>query len=756
MLSVSKYILLPLLLVQSQWSLADPVISEFLASNDSELADADGDFSDWIEIYNPDPIAVNMAGWHLTDDDTNLTRWTFPSVTIPAGGYLVVFASNKGPNPIGQELHTDFKLSSDGEYLALVKPNGITTTSEFNPFPAQNTDISYGLNASVSLLAANAPLHYTLSAPALDGMGKAWTAHDFDDSSWISMSSANSNYSSQDVPKTARKPNWSNSAGTATSTTTIASQNSPVSSVKLRFNISRTAGSSLTVSLRSPQGTSVNVFSNGSNANNFSIDLTQFNNETLNGEWTLTLTESGGNWWSSNQSTLNSWSLEIPNGNSLTRSGIGYDTGSTYNSLINTQVPTGTAEMWLRFPFQVADSSTLSSMLLKMRYDDGFEAFINGTPVASANITSPIAGIESDGYVDFDLTAFTSSLQDGDNILAIRVVNSNTSSSDLLCLPELTATGEASATAYALLPNPTPGLPNQGGALNPGPVISEVAHSPNQPTDGDNLLVTANVQPRQNGIASVNLIYRVNYASEVSIAMLDDGTGADAIASDGVYSASIPAAAANPGQMLRWKIQAQDNTNLTSTLPLILDTSGNSQSPEYYGTLIAQPSVEQGIPVMHWFTQSESNSRNRTGARASVYYEGVFYDNIYVRQRGGFTNNGSQKFDFNKGHPFNAGPQLSSVGEVNMNGNGNDSSYVRQPLGFQFHQAAGNPGCTSFPVHMRLNGSFDRIGTLIEQVDEDFLKRYGYDHKDGELYKLVQRSNLNPVFHDTSTGVEKK
>ncbi|MGB0991396.1 MAG: lamin tail domain-containing protein, partial [Akkermansiaceae bacterium] len=570
MLSVSKYILLPLLLVQSQWSLADPVISEFLASNDSELADADGDFSDWIEIYNPDPIAVNMAGWHLTDDDTNLTRWTFPSVTIPAGGYLVVFASNKGPNPIGQELHTDFKLSSDGEYLALVKPNGITTTSEFNPFPAQNTDISYGLNASVSLLAANAPLHYTLSAPALDSMGKAWTAHDFDDSSWISMSSANSNYSSQDVPKTARKPNWSNSAGTATSTTTIASQNSPVSSVKLRFNISRTAGSSLTVSLRSPQGTSVNVFSNGSNANNFSIDLTQFNNETLNGEWTLTLTESGGNWWSSNQSTLNSWSLEIPNGNSLTRSGIGYDTGSTYNSLINTQVPTGTAEMWLRFPFQVADSSTLSSMLLKMRYDDGFEAFINGTPVASANITSPIAGIESDGYVDFDLTAFTSSLQDGDNILAIRVVNSNTSSSDFLCLPELTATGEASATAYALLPNPTPGLPNQGGALNPGPVISEVAHSPNQPTDGDNLLVTANVQPRQNGIASVNLIYRVNYASEVSIAMLDDGTGADAIASDGVYSASIPAAAANPGQMLRWKIQAQDNTNLTSTLPLIL------------------------------------------------------------------------------------------------------------------------------------------------------------------------------------------
>lgn len=125
---------------------ADPIISEFLASNDSEYADEDGEYSDWIEIHNPDPVAVDMAGWHLTDNAGNLDKWTFPSVSIPANGYLVVFASNK--DRAGSELHTNFKLSSGGEYLALVKPDGVTRTSEFNPFPAQNTDVSYGWTRS--------------------------------------------------------------------------------------------------------------------------------------------------------------------------------------------------------------------------------------------------------------------------------------------------------------------------------------------------------------------------------------------------------------------------------------------------------------------------------------------------------------------------------------------------------------------------------------------------------------------------------
>src|SRR5687767_7505831 len=74
---------------------AAPQITEFMADNESSLADEDGAFSDWIEIHNPDSNAVSLAGYHLTDNPTNLTRWTFPAVTLNPDAYLVVFASGK-------------------------------------------------------------------------------------------------------------------------------------------------------------------------------------------------------------------------------------------------------------------------------------------------------------------------------------------------------------------------------------------------------------------------------------------------------------------------------------------------------------------------------------------------------------------------------------------------------------------------------------------------------------------------------------
>jgi hypothetical protein len=70
-----------------------PIISEFMASNKVSLLDADGDSSDWIEIYNPTSATVNLDGWYLTDDLTKLQKWQFPAVPLARGGCLVVFAS---------------------------------------------------------------------------------------------------------------------------------------------------------------------------------------------------------------------------------------------------------------------------------------------------------------------------------------------------------------------------------------------------------------------------------------------------------------------------------------------------------------------------------------------------------------------------------------------------------------------------------------------------------------------------------------
>ena len=93
---------------------AAPVISEFMAANDTTLADEDGDFSDWIEIHNPDGREVDLDGYFLTDKATNLDKWRIPAVTIPAGGYLVIFASDKDRSNPEAALHTNFKLPSKG------------------------------------------------------------------------------------------------------------------------------------------------------------------------------------------------------------------------------------------------------------------------------------------------------------------------------------------------------------------------------------------------------------------------------------------------------------------------------------------------------------------------------------------------------------------------------------------------------------------------------------------------------------------
>jgi hypothetical protein len=171
-------------------SLASPVISEFMASNDTTLPDEDGDFPDWIEIANMAGTTIDLAGHHLTDDEGELTRWTFPSVTLATGARLVVFASGKDRTNPNSQLHTDFQLEANGEYLALVGPDGTTVLTEFSPFyPPQSEDRSYGLSSftgglSETFVAENATGKYLI--PIDDTLGNTWhqPAPIFDDSSW--------------------------------------------------------------------------------------------------------------------------------------------------------------------------------------------------------------------------------------------------------------------------------------------------------------------------------------------------------------------------------------------------------------------------------------------------------------------------------------------------------------------------------------------------------------------------------------------
>lgn len=98
-------------------------LTELMPSNKSCLLDADGDFSDWIELCNVSEAACALGGYYLSDDGADLLKWEFPAVSLEPGERLVVFCSDK--DRTSGELHTNFSLDSNGETLYLSSPAGL-------------------------------------------------------------------------------------------------------------------------------------------------------------------------------------------------------------------------------------------------------------------------------------------------------------------------------------------------------------------------------------------------------------------------------------------------------------------------------------------------------------------------------------------------------------------------------------------------------------------------------------------------------
>ncbi len=117
-------------------------LNEFLASNSSINTDDSGEYDDWLEIYNSGPEDLYLSGYYLTDDPDHLTKWMFPmgGIALEAGGFLLVWC-DEDQEQMG--VHTNFKLSREGEFVALVAPDGVSIIESIN-FEAQETDVSYG------------------------------------------------------------------------------------------------------------------------------------------------------------------------------------------------------------------------------------------------------------------------------------------------------------------------------------------------------------------------------------------------------------------------------------------------------------------------------------------------------------------------------------------------------------------------------------------------------------------------------------
>lgn len=870
---------------------AAPVISEFMASNTSTLKDGHENREDWIEIWNPDPVPVNLQGWRLTDAVGNSSKFVFPSKVLPAGARMVVFASNRGNStganthvdPLGF-LHTNFALAKSGEYLALISPGGVVSTAFAPNFPAQIDDVSYGQPAANEELVNQAtPVRYKVPTTAADDTASPnWRAANFSDTSWTAGAGGVGFEAGTAVGL------WplDESAGATTAVDASGSglNAAPTGSGQTFGQTGAGGGTNTALSLTGSGGLTVPYSVKLNPANSFTfaawVHPTTYhgnhqavvssrvgpanqqrgyilylapNGGTYRWEfWTGNSTGSSGGWnvVSGPNVAFNTWThvaitrdtagnkrlyingtqvaaanqAYLPNNNPANgfHLGCGDDTGGNFRfigriddaaffpsdigaALVAQHLTTGAGSfptplypahyqtdvqgsmlgvqsgVYTRRAFAIVDRTRYVSLRLRMKYDDGFVAYLNGTEIARRNFTgtrvfnavadSDRADTDAVVFADIDVTAEAQPvLVNGANTLAIHGLTRSTSHLDFLLAPTFDAGLTPAAQTPGYFTAATPGTANVLSTVTPGPAIGAVSHTPAEPLPGQAIVVTAHLTPRLAPIGSASLKYRVMYGAEsAAIPMSDGGPVPGATDGSRIYTGTIPGThGAAARQMLRFSVTATDTAARTWRDPYPVDLSndnGVSQSPEYHGLAIKDAALTAGMPIMQWFTNDVPNSDTRVGSRGSVWFGGKFYDNMYIRQRGGFTSSGSQKFNFNAGDGVFVNDTLGTVGEVNMNSSGADGNYYRVAASYDLYRTSGHPACEAFTVAMYRNGSYHRMATLIEQVDEDFVDRRGYD-PDGALYKFVQRlgetplaggdySN-SPAFGDTLYGIEKK
>ncbi len=499
----------------------DFVISEFMAANNSGQRDEDGDFSDWIEIYNPGRKPVSLAGWHLTDDPQQPTQWPCPEVTIPGQGFVLVFASGKDRRNPNGELHANFKLDREGEYLALIKPDGQTVVSAFAPaFPPQITDVAYGRSMILSterLVPPETEGH--LIVPSDDRLGSSWTQTAFDNSTWIPVT-LGIGYDRQDAssgdptePVTPLSdvtqkgdpivPTSSNSPGNEGVENAIdnntATKYLNFDKLNAGLTVAPSAGETVVTGLRftsandAPERDPTSFLLAGSQdglvfseiargmipvfTGRFTTVEAVFTNRVAYRHYRLL--------FPTVRATASAVAMQIAEIEFLGRIG---PIPPTLADLIRTRVEPlmfqlGTSA-YVRLPFTVNAVHALENLALRMRYDDGFVAWLNGVEVARANapqnpafnsvaVTNrprDLAGIQE----RHDLSEFATLIRPGVNVLAIQALNERKDSPDFLLDAQLDNT-QVTLGEYVYFDQATPGREN--GVGSPG-LISDLAFEP--------------------------------------------------------------------------------------------------------------------------------------------------------------------------------------------------------------------------------------------------------------------------------------
>jgi hypothetical protein len=494
-----------------------------MPANARILADEDGEFSDWIEIHNSGGTSVDLGGYFLTDDSQELTKWAFPSMTLPAGAYLVVFASAKNRTSDPSHLHTNFRLDAEGGFLALVTAEGATVLSAFNPYPSVKEDVAFGISENqqtISLLSSSVPQILVPTNGA--ELPQNWNQLTYVPGlNWTNGTPPPSVGFDTNMPSGGGAVANLAPSGTAVQSTTLSSF-TPNLGINGNFSdFTHTLGADTApfwqVTLTNEFAIRSVILYNrtsccGSRLRDITIEILSTNSSGTVTNWTSALLnpENTGYTYPNGPTAITNDLLALTGGLVYGRivrvrrtpdpdlSGTGgqgnsdeaaalslgevvvnASSTSDYAPYIRNDLQAAmlgrNASAFVRAPWQVVPSLTSTNspdqLLLRVRYDDGFVAYLNGVEVARRNVPTTLAWDSSatadrastNGLVQeiIDLSSSIPLLSAGTNLFAVQLLNSSATNSDLLFQPELLAV-RLDYRTNVFLAEPTPGAANLG------------------------------------------------------------------------------------------------------------------------------------------------------------------------------------------------------------------------------------------------------------------------------------------------------
>lgn len=263
------------------------------------------------------------------------------------------------------------------------------------------------------------------------------------------------------------------------------------------------------------------------------------------------------------------------------------------------------------------------------------------------------------------------------------------------------------------------------------------------PTTHDATLpVSASLNPTSGPVSSATLFYTIGFATEQSLPMSASGA---------TWSASIPLTNVPAGSMIRWRIAANDSAGGSRTSPPFPSLT---DSPRYHGTVATERNPASRLGTLSLFIQNQSASETSIGTRASLFWNGRFYDNIDINLH---SSNAYAKrswdVDFNRGHRFKFSNSGAGHTDINLLTNWRDRAKLRNPQSYHMFRLAGHPSLPCETVRLQLNGIFHSTCDLTGELNEGILEEAGLD-PNGSLYKMQNVFNSSPT-HAT-TSVEKR